>query len=87
MLWERVVDPEVRSPQSIAPSVVIEGYSYLVSAERVDERFRPSEGRVYADRVRLIRSRVPTLRDRLPADLRDAPAGSEPDDPNSARST
>jgi hypothetical protein len=28
-----------------------------------------------------IGSRVPTLRDRLPADLRDAPAGSGPDDP------
>jgi hypothetical protein len=28
-----------------------------------------------------IGSRVPTLRDRLPADLRDAPAGPEPDDP------
>jgi hypothetical protein len=48
---ERVVDPEIRSPQSIAPAVMIEGYPYLVSAERVDERFRPSEGGIYADRA------------------------------------
>jgi hypothetical protein len=53
MLWERGVNPEVRSSQSIAPSITIEGYPYLVSAKRVDERFRPSKGRVYADRARL----------------------------------
>ena len=49
MLSERVLDPEVRSPQSIAPAVMIEGYPYLVFPERIDERFRPSEGDVYAD--------------------------------------
>ena len=50
-LPQRIVNPDVRSTQSLESSLAVEGLTYFVAAERLDEPDRPSEWYVYADGI------------------------------------